>query len=346
VAIPCGELRGRATPGIVPDMTHLSFGYLLPTQEASVGRSAGLGELIELAVRAEELGFDTLWVPDSPFQYGVPDPVVVLAAAAVRTQRITLATGLLLAGLRQPALLAQQLASLDALASGRLRAGIGMGFGSPDSERQFAAAGVEFATRAARLEETIALMRALWSSPGEPVSYAGAHVRADGIRLSPAPGRPGGPPLWLAGAGRTAEERVGRLADGWLPYLNSAEAYAEGWKRVRDASAAAARDAAPVPGLYLTVALDDSPEAARERLRERVEGWYGRPFEMIARLQAMYAGTPAGLSAHLAPYVDAGLRHVVLRVADEPARGLDAAAQAITQAGQGTLACASAGAEP
>jgi probable F420-dependent oxidoreductase len=314
-------------------MTDLSFGYLLPTQEASGARGAKLGELVELAVRAEELGFDTLWVPDSPFQYGVPDPLVVLAAVAARTRRITLATGVLLAALRQPALLAQQLSSLDALAGGRLRAGIGLGFGSADSERQFAAAGVDFATRAARLEEGLALMRALWSAPGEPISYSGTHVRAHDLKLSPAPARPGGPPIWLAGAGASAERRVGRLADGWLPYLPSAEGYGEGWKRVQEAASSAGRDEPPVPGLYMTIALDDSPARAQDRLRATVENWYGRPFEMVARLQATYAGRPEGLGAHLAPYIDAGLRHVVLRVADEPSRGLEAAAVAYAAAG-------------
>jgi hypothetical protein len=64
-------------------------------------------------------------------------------------------------------------------------------------------------------------------------------------------------------------------------------------------------------------------------LRDFIERWYGRPFEMIASLQAMYAGAPQGLGAYLEPYVNAGLEHVVLRVADEPERGLHAAADAV-----------------
>jgi probable F420-dependent oxidoreductase len=259
----------------------------------------------------------------------LPDPLLTLAALAANTRHITLATGVLLAGLRQPALLAQQLATLDALAAGRLRAGLGLGFGSPESRLQFAAAGVEFSTRVARVEETIALMRAMWSTPGEPVSQGGVHVQVRDVVLSPAPSRPGGPPVWLAGAGKRAEERVGRLADGWLPYLPSPASYREGWGRVQDAAAAANRDQPPVAGLYLTVAIDRSAQTARRRLRATVEQWYGRPFEMVASLQAMYAGTPQGLGSHLAPYIEAGASHVVLRVADEPERGLEVAAQAV-----------------
>jgi probable F420-dependent oxidoreductase len=308
-----------------------TFGYLLPTQEAT-GRNGGRIEwLLELGVEAERVGFDTIWLPDSPFQYGVPDPLVMLGALAARTRRVGLATGVLLAGLRQPALLAQQLASLDALAGGRLLAGFGLGFPSPDSERQFAAASVPFADRIARVEETVALMRALWTAPGEPVSFEGQHVTAHDIVLSPSPARRGGPPIWLAGAGPRAERRVGRLADGWLPYLPTATAYAEGWQRVRDAATEAGRANTPVPGLYLTIALDESPAVARDRLRTQLEHWYHRPFAQIASLQATFAGTADALAAHLESYVDAGARHIILRVADEPARGLDVAARAIDQ---------------
>jgi alkanesulfonate monooxygenase SsuD/methylene tetrahydromethanopterin reductase-like flavin-dependent oxidoreductase (luciferase family) len=310
-------------------MSTISVGYLLPTQEAVGQNGDRITELVDLGVEAERLGFDAVWVPDSPFQYGLPDPLIVIAALAARTSHVTLASGVLLAALRHPPLLAQQLASLDALTGGRLRAGFGLGFRSPDSERQFENAGVPFASRVTRLEAAVGLMRKLWSAPGRPVSSDRAHAMVRELVLSPAPARDGGPPIWLAGAGAHAERRVGQLGDGWLPYIPNPRDYAEGWSRVQEVASAAGRAHPPVPGLYLTVALDESASLAEHRLRERVESWYGRPFEMIASLQAMYAGTTEGLAAHLQPYVDAGLKHVVLRVADEPARGLDTAADAL-----------------
>jgi probable F420-dependent oxidoreductase len=310
-------------------MSSLTFGYLLPTQEAIGHGGERIAALLDVGVEAERLGFDAVWLPDSPFQYGLPDPLLVIAALAARTQRVTLATGVLLAGLRQPALLAQQLASLDALAGGRLRCGFGLGFKSPESRHQFETVGVRFAGRVGLLEESVELMRELWSAPGRPVSFQGSHVAVRDLVLSPAPVRAGGPPIWLAGAGVSAARRVGRLADGWLPYLPDAADYAEAWRQVQAAAADAGRGAPPVPGLYLTVAIDESEAVARDRLRRTVEGWYGRSFTMVSSLQAMYAGTPEGLGAHLEPYVSAGLSHVVIRVADEPARGLAAAADAI-----------------
>jgi alkanesulfonate monooxygenase SsuD/methylene tetrahydromethanopterin reductase-like flavin-dependent oxidoreductase (luciferase family) len=293
-----------------------TFGYLLPAFEPDA-------PLLELGTRAEVLGFEAVWVPDSPFQYGVPDPLVVLAALAARTSTVALATGVLLAALRPPALLAQQLASLDALSGGRVRAGLGGGFRSPESAAQFAAAGVEFDTRVGRLVEAIALMRALWASPGAPVTFEGRHATVRDLTLSPAPAQPGGPPIWLAGAGKRAEARVGRLADGWLPYHRTPE----GWARVR--AAARGRHETPVPALYLTVALDDNPAVARERIAATVERWYGRPFALISQLQATYAGSPAGLAEHLAPYLEAGVEHVVMRIAGKPVAALEAAADAV-----------------
>jgi probable F420-dependent oxidoreductase len=282
------------------------FGYLLPTFDD--------GDMVELGVHAEEAGFDTVWVPDSPFVYGLPDPLITLAGLATATHQVTLATGVLLGAMRQPVLLAHSLATLDRLSGGRLVVGLGSGFPTPETGRQFAAAGVPFAGRIGRLTETITVLRALWS--GKPVNHSGRYFTVDDVTLAAAPDNP--PPIWLAGAGATAERRAGRLADGWLPYLPTAERYAEGWQRVR------AEGRAVTAGLYVTVALDPSVDVARDRLRTTVERWYGRPLSMVSTLQATFAGTPAGFRDWLAPYLDAGARHVVLRAAhDDPRRGLD-----------------------
>jgi probable F420-dependent oxidoreductase len=288
------------------------FGYLLPTFED--------GDMVALGVHAEQAGFDTVWVPDSPFVYGLPDPLITLAGLATATRRVGLGTGVLLGALRQPVLLAHSLASLDRLSGGRVIVGLGGGFPSPETERQFAATGVPFTSRVGRLAETITVLRALWS--GKPVSHEGRHFAFDEMTLSPAPDNP--PPIWLAGAGAAAERRVGRLADGWLPYLPTAELYADGWRRVQ------AEGRAVTAGLYVTVALDQSVDTARARLRSTVERWYGRPFEMVSTRQATFAGTPDGFREWLAPYLDAGAQHVVLRAAhEEPRRGLDTLAQMI-----------------
>jgi alkanesulfonate monooxygenase SsuD/methylene tetrahydromethanopterin reductase-like flavin-dependent oxidoreductase (luciferase family) len=311
------------------DGDRLSFGYLLPTRDAITRGRPQAAPLLALGERAEALGFDAVWVGDSVLARARHDPLTMLAALAARTQRVILGTGVLLAALRPALLLAQAAATLDQIAQGRLVLGLGAGFPMPDTEREFEAVGVPYAGRVARLNETIAAARALWRAPGERVSLAGRHVQLREVVLEPGPYRAGGPPVWLAGAGEQAERRVGELGDGWLPYSPTPELYREGWERVAAAAAAGGRERTPLPALYATVSLDASTELAHERLRGYIERYYGQPLELIRSIQAMYAGEPEGLSSWLEPYVRAGARHIVLRVADErPERGLEVAGQA------------------
>ena len=322
------------------DPDALSFGYLLPTRDAVTLARPDAEPLLALGEQAEALGFDAVWVGDSPHARPRHDALLMLAALAARTQRIGLASGVLIAALRSPLLLAQAAATLDQISAGRLVLGLGAGFPLPATENEFRVVGVPYAGRIGRLAETIAVLRALWQTPGAPVNFSGRHIQLHDAVLEPAPKRPSGPPIWLAGAGEAAERRVGALADGWLPYLPSAELYAEGWDRVREAAAEAERDA-PLPALYATVALDESEAVAHEQLRSYVERYYGVPVAAIQALQATYAGTPDGVRQWLDGYIRAGAKHIVLRAAnDDFERGLHLAANARQQlvAQQGQVA--------
>jgi alkanesulfonate monooxygenase SsuD/methylene tetrahydromethanopterin reductase-like flavin-dependent oxidoreductase (luciferase family) len=311
------------------DADCLSFGYLLPTREAIMFNRSATAPLLGLAEQAEQLGFDAIWAGDGPLARPRHDALVMLTALAARTDRVVLGTGVLLGALRPALLLAQATSTLDQISEGRFVLGLGAGFPFPETERQFEAVGVPYTGRVGRLAETIAALRLLWQAEGEPIDFHGRHIQLSEVALQPVPYTAGGPRLWLAGAGETAERRVGRVADGWLPYLPSPQLYEEGLARVRATAAQAGRERAPVPGLYATVALDSSPQRAQERLADYIQAYYGQPVELIAMIQAMYAGTPEGLLEWLSPYLQAGARHVVLRVADEdPQRGLQSAAQA------------------
>lgn len=311
--LPCG-----------PDA--ISIGYLLPTRDAITLRRPEAPPLIALGVRAEALGLDAVWVGDGPLARPRHDGLLMLAALAARTGRVALGTAVLLAALRPALLLAQAASTLDQIAQGRLILGVGAGFPFPETERQFEAVAVPFAGRIGRMTETIAAIRALWARPGEPCHFVGRHVAFDGVALEPGPCRSGGPPVWLAGAGERAERRVGEIADGWLPYMPSAEEYGCALERVRAAAQAAARRP-PHPGLYATVAIDTGARLAEERLRRYVERYYNQPLELIASIQATYAGTPEGAAEWIGSYLDAGARHVVIRPADEDSeRGLEAVA--------------------
>lgn len=297
-------------------MVRLEIGYLLPTRDQAVLGEHEPGRLVDQAQRAEALGFDSVWAGDSPVTRPRADPLLLLAAVAHATERVTLGTAVLLPALRHPILLAHQLATLDRLSDGRLIAGMGGGFPNSPTRDQFAAVGIAFASRASRMEESIHAMRQLWS--GDAVSHQGRHFAFNDVRLAPRPSRPGGPPIWLAGSGEHVVRRVARLADGWLPYPPTATTYAQEHKVIREVRQETATPYRPLtPALYATLCLDEDPQHARQRLRGSIERYYNAPLESVASIQAMFAGTADQAADWLHGYVAAGVRHLVIRLATD-----------------------------
>ncbi|MEV0629528.1 LLM class flavin-dependent oxidoreductase [Nonomuraea wenchangensis] len=289
-------------------MAEVKIGYLLPTRDQAVRGDDDPALMIDHARHAEALGFDSVWAGDSPLTRPRVDPLLLLAAVAVKARRLMLGTAVLLPALRHPILLAHQLATLDRLADGRLIVGMGGGFPNASTEAQFDTIGVPFRSRVSRLEESIEAMRRLWS--GEGVSYTGRHFDFRDVTLVPAPARPAGPPIWLAGSGEPALRRVARLADGWLPYPPAVADYA------RERAAIEQMATRPVTNaLYATMSLDDDPANARELLRRSVERYYNAPLEAVAKIQAMFAGRPSDAAEWLNSYIRAGARHVIIRLA-------------------------------
>jgi probable F420-dependent oxidoreductase len=303
-------------------MTAPLIGALLPTRDRLAAGDASAGPLLDLAQRGEELGFDSVWVGDSPLARPRADALMLLAATAAQTERVTLGTAVLLPALRHPILLAHELATLDRIAEGRLIVGAGGGFPYPITEAQFDALEVSFRRRVSRLEEAIEAMRLLWREDG--ASFAGRHFRFEDVSLAPKPQQPGGPPIWLAGGGEPALGRVGRLADGWLPYPPRPETYADEWATIRATVAEHDREGSVVPALYVTVCVDEEPERASETLRASIERYYEVPLEVIQGIQALFAGTAERCAAWLGRYVEAGARHIVVRFAvDDHAEALE-----------------------
>ncbi|ROO85314.1 putative F420-dependent oxidoreductase [Actinocorallia herbida] len=166
----------------------------------------------------EELGFDSLWVTERATGPG-GDPVALLAHASAVTERIKLGTAVMTLPGRQPALLAQQLATLDRLSGGRLLPAFGLGQ-RLDAEHQ--AFGVARGERVALFEELLPLLRRFWSE--ESVTHRGPRFSFDGIEVRPKPVR-GAFDVWMGGTADTELRRTGRLADGWLAaFVTPAEA--------------------------------------------------------------------------------------------------------------------------
>jgi probable F420-dependent oxidoreductase len=211
----------------------------------NAGTTYGPAETLRLARTAEELGFDSVWagehvvvpsprVAPSPMDPEDPilDPLVHLAFVAAATDRLLLATGIIILPQRNPLVLAKQAATLDVLSGGRLLLGIGAGYLEPE----MTAVGVPFADRGARTDDHIAAMRAVWTQPG-PVAHHGPFVDFEGVDAFPRPVQPGGPRLVVGGHTAPAYRRAVAFGYGWYGFAHTPETAAvciEGLRRAAD----------------------------------------------------------------------------------------------------------------
>src|SRR5262245_252561 len=210
----------------------------------------------------ERLGFDSVWLPELMLN-GPFDPLVALAHAAARTERLKLGAYLIVPG-RNPARLARELANLDRLSGGRLL--LIMVLGQPDVPEMLAQH-VTKDERGALLEEVLPLLRRLWS--GEVVNHNGPRYQPRDARISPTPVQA---PLemWLGGQVPGALRRVGRLGDGWIPGLITPTEAAQKRQRIEAAAAAAGRTIDPEHfGVNLTYSRAPLPESTVAQLRRR-----------------------------------------------------------------------------
>jgi alkanesulfonate monooxygenase SsuD/methylene tetrahydromethanopterin reductase-like flavin-dependent oxidoreductase (luciferase family) len=300
------------------------IGYLLPTRERVMEGRPETEPLLELAARAESLGFDSIWVGDSLLARPRHDPLTLLAAVAARTRQAALGTAVFLPALRNPVVLAHQLATLDQISEGRLVVGAGIASDLPNIHAEFAAAGVPFEGRVGRMMEGLRLARALWT--GKPVDWQGRWPVQGGV-LGPTPYRAGGPPIWMAGSVRPALERAARHFDGWFANEADLGRWKQQWIEVQQILREAGRDVGQfVAAIYTTLAIDEDPSRANQRIDAFLENYYGQPAAAMRRRQACFAGPREGAAEFLQGFVATGATHVIVRLVGDPDRQLEAVA--------------------
>jgi alkanesulfonate monooxygenase SsuD/methylene tetrahydromethanopterin reductase-like flavin-dependent oxidoreductase (luciferase family) len=212
-------------------------GIGLPTSTPATGREL----LLEWARRADAGPFASLGVIDR-LVHDCWEPLAVLAAAAAVTRRVRLATMVVIGPLRNPVLLAQQAATVDALSSGRLVLGLGLGARRDDYE----AAGVDRRGRGGALTRQLVELRRCWEDR----------------LVGPRPVQPDGPPLLVGGAGSAAFARAARLADGYVHGGGPPRAFAAAAARARAAWADCGRPGAPQLWAQAYFALGDAATLA------------------------------------------------------------------------------------
>ncbi len=277
----------------------------------------GARALIDAGREAADLGIDSLWIGDSLTARPRHDPLTLLAGLATAVDEVELGTAVLLPALRNPVVLAQQLATLDQLSEGRLIVGAGIAADAPPIHAEFEAAGVPFEKRVGRFMEGFRLMRALWS--GEPVSWEGRWQLKE-QRLAPVPYRPGGPRIWIGTGSAAGLKRTAAHFDGWLPLGPDVETFSE-----RRQSLLSHRGSEPVTtALYVTVAVMDDEDLAEAAIDAYLEDYYSVPAAVMRSVQACCGGPVERVLAFLKAYVDAGAEHVVLRLVGDHRGTLDA----------------------
>ncbi|NRA02723.1 MAG: LLM class flavin-dependent oxidoreductase [Myxococcales bacterium] len=284
----------------LPIQPRLEFGF--------ISSMAGPADTRATVEGAERLGFDSLWVGDHvAFPVPILDPLLQLAQAAAFSERLRFGTSVYLVPLRHPTPLAKQVTTLDHLTGGRLIFGVGVGGEFPD---EFLACGVPVHERGARLEEAIPLLRRLVN--GEETEGPGPFYRFPPVRLRPRPVQPGGPPIWCGGRADVALRRAGRMADGWISYVVTPEAYRRGLEIIAKGATAAGREIETFgTGHLLFTRIDSDRERALDVASAHLSQRYAMDFR---RATARYAavGRPEDVAERIAAFWRAGLRHVVL----------------------------------
>lgn len=307
-----------------------TFGYLLPTRGIAVSSSDSTeltarlqADVVQLAMRAESLGYDSVWVGDRILDKSRPEPLLSLAAAAQATDAIELGTSVYVPNLRHPVHVAHQTATLDQLSGGRFV--LGAGAGGLNIQPEYEAMDVPYERRGKRLNEVLDLVTDYWS--GEEVSYDGEFYDVDGGSIGFQPSRR--PPIYVATAAfdagkgfpRTIENRMAEHGDGWLPIMTSADDYEAGIELYRTVVEEAGRDPDGVMGaLYHDIVIADSEDEAIDRSREFYRQYYSGSLDDLSEEKMRKHiehhgafGTPEDVRRHVEKYIDAGVERFITR---------------------------------
>jgi probable F420-dependent oxidoreductase len=231
--------------------------------------------LIDYAIKAEALGFDSVWVWDHIFlgvapPFPVIDSLTLLSAVAARTSKIKLGTGVLVLPLRNPVVLAKELSSLDLIAGGRLLLGMASGW----YKREFDAVGVPFNERGRIMDRNLEILRRLWTEDQVNAEYPPHVLR--GSNLSPKPAHL--PPTLIGGYVDRVLKRAA-MTGGWLTYFYTPESFARSWAKVVSFAEGAGRDPA---GLLNANQLPIRVGPSRAEVEPGMIEWLGQEWDYAA----------------------------------------------------------------
>ncbi len=294
-----------------------NMGVLLPTRGVLV-YARGAKPRVELnwqmAETAERIGYDSVWVGDSITSKPRLEPLAVMAALAARTQRVKIGTAVMLNALRHPVHLAHAIATIDNISDGRIVLGVGAGRGNNQMfVDEHATVGVPITERAARMEESIDILRKLWSL--DDVSNPAGFYPFTGVTLEPRPVQPQ-VPIWISS--NWVNRGLGRVAaqgDGWITNVPSTELFTQCWRKIEDKAGEIERDISQIPRcLYISINLNEETEALSEG-DQFMRAYYSTPYDVISKQLLCVFGPAQKCIDAIQKYREAGADYFIVRFA-------------------------------
>lgn len=275
---------------------------------------------------ADEKNYDSVWVGDSVLAKPRLEPLTLLAAVAARTRKVKIGTACLSSfPLRHPVLVAQSWATLDQISSGRTILGVCIGGGgrtlSGEAKKEFENLGVPYEHRVKRFEEGIEIVKKLWTE--NTISYEGTYFQLKDVSLEPKPAQKPSPPIWIASnpimhnSGSKlidrANQRVARLADGWMTLLVTPEQFADNWKNIKALAEGMGKESFRMESsLYFNVNQNTNRERAYNESKEYLEKYYLATWteQMIDSWTAL---STSDCVKKIEEYVNVGLDNILIR---------------------------------
>lgn len=316
-------------------MARMRFGVRVPNS----GPLASPENIVKVAQRAEEMGFDSVWVHDHVLwsdhmhrhhissgsahaleEEQTPDffeALTTLSYLAAVTKSVTLGVACLVCPCRNPIYAAKQLATLDHWTGGRLIAGVGLGSKASQGSKEFEAFGIKPGTRGWMTDEFMQAVVALWTQ--DLASYEGRSVSFKDAEMFPKPIQKPGPPLWVGGWTDKAAERAGRYGHGWIPgWLSPAE-----MARGRDIVVKTAQENGRDPS-EITIAIeklsaiartrDEALELAKDTIEESSHTYERDVDNLEFALQRHIVGSVDDVRRRMDEFAEAGVTHVELKI--------------------------------
>ena len=313
----------------------IEFGVNLNNREPLIAPDYGMPELLDLAQRSEELGFESLWVGDSLFSKPRYEPISLLSAISQRTEHVRLGTACIVSSPRNPLYLALEWATLDILSGGRTIFGPCAGNPEKGVRREFEALGLDFGRRFSIFEEGLEILRQLWidgsvTHKGDVYDYDDISFFS-GTEMGPLMPIQRPPPFWIVSNPRLVTDakdekmvrtmkracrRILKYGEGWMTCCRAQhpEELVEQLGYLRDVAAETGDDADRLVVSYqVTLNIGDSEEVARSAFDGYISQYYPELSKAMDLSNWGPVGTPDQIIEWFQTFREAGVDHFICR---------------------------------